>query len=151
MSVEPEIKAMWDAFVQRCREIREDIPEGDVLMLLAAEIWRTWDNTETRRQRRENPVLERDGWRCRAPGCRAMGTGRLQAHHVVFRSHGGTDDAWNEIALCTAHHHHGLHTGIIRCTGRAPDDLTWQMGCAPGLEPYRVFHGDALTGGASAV
>ncbi|HZE89756.1 MAG TPA: hypothetical protein VE404_09415, partial [Verrucomicrobiae bacterium] len=64
--------------------------------------WKTWDNVETRRQRRENPTLERDGWRCTAPACRAVGTERLQEHHVVFRSAGGGDDLSNRATLCVA-------------------------------------------------
>jgi hypothetical protein len=150
MRVEPEVKAMWDDFVSRCRaEVRPDIPEGDALALLMAAFWRIWDNDETRRQRRENPILERSAWRCSAPGCRAMGTGKLQVHHVLFRSQGGTDDAWNETAVCGPHHHRGIHRGVIRSSGRAPDDLRWEMGCAPGMEPFLVYHGGTRVGGVA--
>jgi len=41
-------------------------------------------------------------------------------------------------------HHRLLHLGWIRCTGRAPDELRWEMGLQPGKEPFQVFAGDVL-------
>ena len=49
-------------------------------------------------------------------------------HHVVYRSHGGADDAANLVSLCAAHHLHGVHMGWIRVRGKAPDRLQWQPG-----------------------
>ena len=45
-------------------------------------------------------VLERDGWRCQA--CGSMQ--HLQAHHLKFRSHSGSDEEQNLITLCTECH-----------------------------------------------
>jgi hypothetical protein len=75
------------------------------------------------------PLFERDGWRCRVPGCSAHGP--LHLHHIVFRAHGGGDEPENLVTLC-AFHHKALHDGWIRCVGRAPDGLYWELGTGPG-------------------
>ena len=51
-------------------------------------------------------VMWRDGG-CRAGGCRS--THRLQIHHVVAWSHGGTHDPDNLVTLCWYHHHVVVH------------------------------------------
>lgn len=53
-------------------------------------------------------VLKRDGHRCRACG---KGVG-LEAHHVVMRSLGGTDEPRNLIALC-ADCHQAVHGHVL--------------------------------------
>src|SRR6185295_16023673 len=50
---------------------------------------------------REHRVFERDGWRCTVPGCSSYRN--LHAHHVVFRSHGGSDEPANLTTLCAWH------------------------------------------------
>ena len=62
---------------------------------------------------------------CRVPGCRAYGP--LHLHHIVFRAHGGGDESENLVTLCDFHHR-ALHDGWIRCVGRAPDALYWEIG-----------------------
>ena len=49
-------------------------------------------------------VLIRDGFRCRADGCR--NTRFLEVHHVVPRNAGGANIAANLITLCSACHRH---------------------------------------------
>jgi hypothetical protein len=71
------------------------------------------------------PLFERDGWRCSVPGCSAHGP--LHLHHILFRAHGGGDEPGNLSTLC-AFHHKALHDGWIRCVGRAPDGLYWELG-----------------------
>ena len=51
-------------------------------------------------------VMWRDGG-CRAGGCRS--THRLQIHHVVPWSHGGTHHPDNLVTLCLYHHHVVVH------------------------------------------
>jgi hypothetical protein len=87
-----------------------------------------------------DPVFERDGFRCAVPGCRSRCN--LHDHHLVFRSLGGDHARDNRITVCAAHHLHGIHAGIIRAEGRAPDRLEWEMGCAPGKRPLMRLHGD---------
>ncbi len=74
---------------------------------------------------REHRVFARDGWRCTVPGCTSYRN--LHAHHVTFRSAGGSDDDANLTTLCAAHHQRGVHAGVIRITGRAPDRLIFEL------------------------
>jgi hypothetical protein len=148
--VEPQVAGMWRDTVRKTRStVHEGLAEWEVLAIVLREFLLVWDNSETRRQRRENPTLERDGWRCTAPGCRSTGTGRLQEHHVVFRSHGGPEtDPRNLTTLCNAHHAM-LHEGLIRCSGEAPGGLTWEMGVQEGREPFLVYLGETRIGGTA--
>ena len=85
----------------------------------------------------EHRVFERDGWLCKVPGCSSMQN--LQDHHIVFRSRGGSDDLTNRVAVCAFHHLRGIHAQRIRCAGRAPDGLTWQIGLRPGGAPLATY------------
>jgi hypothetical protein len=78
-------------------------------------------------------VFARGGWRCAAPGCTSMRN--LHDHHVRFRSAGGSDAPENRVTLCAFHHLRSVHAGRLRCTGRAPDGITWQLGIRPGARP----------------
>jgi 5-methylcytosine-specific restriction endonuclease McrA len=53
--------------------------------------------------------LMRDGYTCQHCSKRDV---RLEAHHIVFRSHGGKDTLDNLLTLCEECHHH-LHQGKI--------------------------------------
>jgi uncharacterized protein DUF222 len=67
-------------------------------------------------------VFARDHHRCTVPGCRSARN--LDVHHVQFRSHVGPNSIWNLTVLCSGHHHL-LHEGKLRVTGKAPD-LTFE-------------------------
>jgi hypothetical protein len=82
-------------------------------------------------------VFARDGWRCAAPGCSSMQN--LHDHHVRFRAAGGSDAPENRVTLCAFHHLRGVHAGRLRCTGRAPDGLRWQLGIRPGAPPLLSY------------
>jgi hypothetical protein len=83
--------------------------------------------------RREHRVFARDGWRCTVPGCSSFRN--LQDHHVVFRSAGGSDRLENRTTLCAWHHQRGVHAGRVRCSGRAPDQLRFDLGLRAGRAP----------------
>jgi hypothetical protein len=85
----------------------------------------------------------RDGFRCTAPACTARRN--LHSHHIVFRSAGGPDEPSNRTTLCAFHHQRGVHTGLVRCTGRAPDALVFELGTRPPAPPLlRVRPGEVL-------
>jgi hypothetical protein len=90
--------------------------------------------------RHRDPVFARDGWRCAVPGCSSRRN--FHDHHVLFRSRGGGNERENRIVACAAHHLHGLHRGVVRARGRAPDDVLWELGVAPGRAPLLVLHGE---------
>jgi hypothetical protein len=85
----------------------------------------------------DHKVFARDGWLCRVPGCSSMQN--LQNHHIIFSSRGGSDDDYNRVTLCAFHHLRGIHAERIRCTGRAPDGLTWDIGVRPGAAPLARY------------
>ena len=58
---------------------------------------------------RKEAVLNRDNYTCQLCGKKHI---RLEVHHIIFRSNGGTDDENNLITLCEACHK-GIHDGII--------------------------------------
>jgi hypothetical protein len=102
----------------------------------------TWENQEDPHWRRRYHIFERDGWRCKAPGCTSRSG--LNEHHITFRSQQGADYAANLVTLCVGHHQDGLHAARIRCFGSAPDALWWDLGARPGREPLARYFGDRL-------
>jgi hypothetical protein len=62
-------------------------------------------------------VLHRDQKRCQVPGCRAHKN--LDVHHIRHLANGGTNDLWNLVTLCEAHHlcHHEGTLAIERAGG----------------------------------
>jgi hypothetical protein len=95
----------------------------------------TWLRTDP--GKRPDPVIVRDGWRCAVPGC--MSRRNLQDHHIEFRSHGGSEDPGNRITLCAFHHHRGVHAGLVRIRGIAPDGLVFELGVRPGVPPLARY------------
>ncbi|MDQ7824283.1 MAG: hypothetical protein RDV48_15890 [Candidatus Eremiobacteraeota bacterium] len=81
----------------------------------------TWDLPEKRDI--HSRTLARDNYQCQAPGCRCRRN--LHSHHIIFRSHGGSDKLHNRIALCFAHHLRCLHEGHLKIRGTAPHHLTF--------------------------
>ncbi len=63
-------------------------------------------------------VIARDGGRCSAAGCRSRH--RLQVHHIVPRSRGGTNDPGNLTTLCWHHHHVVIHGRGFRIDPESP-------------------------------
>jgi len=82
-------------------------------------------------------VFARDGWRCAVPGCTSMQN--LHDHHIRFRSAGGSNDLDNRLTVCAAHHLRGIHAGLVRCSGQAPDTLRWELGIRPDAPPLLTY------------
>ena len=89
------------------------------------DVWTQGERALSRGQRRARAVFERGAWRCTVPGCRSYRN--LQAHHVRFRSRGGSDAPENLTTLCAAHHPRGVHAGRIRITGKVPERLHFEL------------------------
>jgi hypothetical protein len=89
------------------------------------------------RVRAAHRVFARDGWRCTAPGCSSFQN--LHDHHIVFRSAGGGDELGNRTTLCAWHHLRGVHAGLVRCAGTAPDALRFELGVRGLLPPLLTF------------
>jgi hypothetical protein len=71
--------------------------------------------------------------------------GNLQDHHIQYRSQGGSNDLSNRTTLCVWHHQRGEHAKVVRCRGRAPARLRFELGLRPGRAPLaRYRSGDVL-------
>ena len=111
---------------------------GEALGAMLDHAMAEWGGDEEKVPRRYQ-VFARDGWRCVIPGCTSMRN--LHDHHIVFRSAGGSDGLENRVTLCAFHHLRGVHTGLVRVTGRAPDRLRFEL-------PLAVYtSGDRLVAG----
>ncbi len=63
-------------------------------------------------------ILHRDGGQCTADGCRSRY--RLQPHHIIPRSRGGSHDPSNLTTLCWYHHHVVVHRNGYRIDPASP-------------------------------
>ncbi|MGV8123793.1 MAG: hypothetical protein AB2L14_28935 [Candidatus Xenobiia bacterium LiM19] len=91
---------------------------------------------------RNSKVLERDGYKCQVPGC--SNRRNIHAHHLEFRSHGGSDAIQNQLSLCVSHHLWILHIlHGLKIEGTAPDDLTFTFGPCSSPEglPFMIYSG----------
>ncbi len=114
---------------------------GEALGAMLDHVLASWDALDGKVAARHR-VFARDGWRCAAPGCTSMQN--LHSHHIRFRSARGPDAPENRITLCAFHHLRGVHAGLLRCVGRAPDGLRWEMGIRPGVTPLLSYRSGDL-------
>ncbi len=115
--------------------------EADAIAWMIEHAIDAW--SEQGAQFRDYADFERDGYRCTAPGCTARRS--LHSHHIVFQSACGADEPWNRTTLCAFHHLRGIHAGTVRCTGRAPEGLVFELGIRPdGPAVLRARSGDIL-------
>ncbi len=92
------------------------MPAGECLELAARHFIDTWKEPLKERSTLQRRVLERERGLCQAPGCSRAAA---HAHHIVYRSRGGSDRESNLLSLCAGHHLHGVHRGYIRVKGEA--------------------------------
>jgi 5-methylcytosine-specific restriction endonuclease McrA len=57
-------------------------------------------------------VLERDNYQCQAPGC--AGNALDPPHHIIYKSHNGSDCSWNLVTLCQDCHRMIHDHGTLR-------------------------------------
>ncbi len=94
---------------------------GDAFEVMLDHVLDAWQSE----RRRGRAIFERDGWRCAVPGCTSQRN--LHEHHVAFRSLGGGDAPENRVTLCAWHHLRGVHSGLLRIRGAAPDGLRFDL------------------------
>ncbi len=124
------------------RRTGQRLTTGEVVAEMLEHAFDAWGANDPH-VRREHRVFARDGWRCTVPGCSSFRN--LQDHHVVFRSASGSDDLANRTTLCAWHHQRGVHAGRVRCTGRAPDGLRFDLGLRADRVPLVSYgSGDVL-------
>ncbi|MGZ6126223.1 MAG: HNH endonuclease, partial [Myxococcales bacterium] len=110
---------------------------GECLFILADHFVKTWAAAVKTARTLQQKIFARDGFCCQVPGCSRPA---MHAHHIEFRSHGGSDDPSNLVSLCVAHHLRGIHGGLLRVRGSAPDGLVWEFGLKHAYVPSRGWH-----------
>jgi hypothetical protein len=145
----PEVAHLFRAAlatVQRRLEHLQQRPasQGEALAEMLAHALATWVAHDPHDHApRDRRVFERDGWRCTVPGCSSYRN--LHGHHIVFRSHRGSDALTNLTTLCAWHHQRGIHGSglraarIISCTGRAPHALRFALGLRRNHPPLLAY------------
>ena len=81
--------------------------------------------------RMREQVLALFGGTCAVPGCRSSRC--LEIHHVIPQAQGGPHEMWNLAPLCDGHHV-ADHLGLLKITGRAPFELTFEW-MSPPMKP----------------
>jgi hypothetical protein len=109
-----------------CSSRSLQVPAWVGLLGLLEEFVGTWDPEGREARLSREAIYARDGWRCMAPGCTSRRN--LEDHHLVYRSHRGSNDESNRICLCRFHHRQGEHGELATCRGEAPLDVVWTLG-----------------------
>jgi hypothetical protein len=118
---------VWRRALATCRAVEgHHLQDWECVARMIESFHRTWDLRGSAAWRRRYRIFERDGWRCRVPGCSSRRN--LQAHHVVFRSRGGGEDDGNLVTVCVTHHLRCLHAGTVRCHPLPDGLLAWELG-----------------------
>ena len=117
-------------------QARRWLPRGmSWLRFLCLSFWQGWCHLPGARVAYRD-IYIRDRYRCTSPVCNRRD---VTPHHIQFRSAGGSNDAANRVTLCAFHHLRGVHAERLRCSGRAPDRITWQIGLRPGAAPLATY------------
>jgi hypothetical protein len=133
--VPERVAGLLDAALRAAAEASgEPLDPATCLARVARHFVEVWGPLLERRSTPSRRVQERDGWRCRTPGCSRPSA---HDHHLIFSSQGGSDDPGNRTALCAPHHLRGIHGGLIRVSGTAPDRLVWELRSGKRLGPAR--------------
>ena len=141
-----DVAALWHHALRVCRLVAGgDLDDWKCVAQMIDSFEQTWDVKRDPKWRRRYRIFERDGWRCRVPGCSSRRN--LHAHHVIYRSHGGCDDDDNLAVLCATHHQQGIHAGRLRCHGSADGFLRWELGVGAGGPPVLTAVEDVLLAG----
>ena len=115
------------------------------LLSVCALVRHIWLQHAASNHHSSHEVLDRDSYRCAAPGCPSRRN--LESHHIQYKGHMGPDDPENRATLCATHHRLGEHGGILRVRGRSVPDasvLRWEMGLDGNGRSQAVYQGDTL-------
>ncbi len=145
-SAPPESAGVWQRALGACRRLAGvDAPAWHGLALIVdhfLEVWAPENDPDNRTAGYPSAVFQRDGWRCTVPGCHARTN--LTPHHVIRRSRGGGNEMANLTTVCWSHHLEGIHRGLVSVSGRAPDQLVWELGPRSGEPPVLAASGDRV-------
>ena len=80
-----DVALLWRHALRVCRlAAGRDLDDWECVARMIDSFEETWDVERDATWRRRYRIFERDGWRCRVPGCSSHRN--LHAHHVIYRS-----------------------------------------------------------------
>ena len=129
--------------LDRCRlSLKNPLtPTWSIFEIILVHFIQTHDTPEAREIERRHQIVARDGYWCRVTGCTSRE--HLEDHHLVFRSDCGPDCPWNRSGTCFVHHRHGVHLGILKIGGFAPDQLVFLLGIHPKTgKPFACYRNE---------
>ena len=142
-----DVATLWQHALNVCRLVEgRPLNDWECVSRMIASFLHTWDVSGDPKWRRDHRIFERDGWRCRVPGCSSRRS--LQVHHVIYRSHGGGNEDDNLAVLCATHHLQGIHAGRLRCRGSCEGHLRWDFGGGRGAAPIMTTLEEVILGPA---
>ena len=125
VSLPERVNRLWRDAVHAGRHYFPKLTPGELWVVIAAHCLETWRPEVEHLLKKTDKAIIRDGWRCQVPGCSGAAA---HLHHIRYRSHGGSNERWNLVSLCVAHHLAGVHQGYIEISGHAPDGLVFLLG-----------------------
>ena len=105
------------------------LPAGECYARACAHFIEVWKPALSGPSTVPKRVLRRDRGFCKVPVCSRAAA---HAHHIAYRSAGGSDDMTNLTSLCAPHHLRGVHMGRVRIRPVPPDRLRWELGVGEG-------------------
>jgi len=124
LRVTEETFFLWRALE---RQFRRCGIGGSFVAFLAHTFVATWGHLYREHNPANRKVLLRDVFRCTNPVC---GIRIVEDHHIVYLSHGGSNELSNRTALCPVCHHHLVHEGRVHAEPPAPR-VKWRIGRDP--------------------
>jgi len=138
-----DLRADFETAISTIRDrINPLLPTWLAFCVLFSHVYRVWSVQDPLRIPTEAAILARDRYHCQFPGC-TMRWG-LHVHHIDPLSQCGPNTPDNKITLCFIHHQLVIHAGYAQVFGKAPDDLTWEVGIRRDQPPMRLYHGQRL-------
>jgi len=118
----------WKRLKDVIRGREGPIPDWAVFGIVVCTASLEWGRQDPAGKPVHHRILERDSYHCTAPGCTSRHS--LEVHHIVYRSHRGSNDPQNLTTLCAFHHRQSIHLGAASLEGAAPHLLQWTLGSA---------------------
>jgi hypothetical protein len=139
----PAIAELFRLALSRCRErLGGHFRDWSYLEVILVDFIQSQDSPDARRLIRDFPIIARDNFECGLTTCTCRRN--LHEHHLWLRGFGGSDDEWNQLALCAGHHLIGIHDRrTLELGGWAPFNLFARVGIDPKTHRALLsFHND---------
>jgi hypothetical protein len=137
------IAELFRLALARCRQrLGGHFHDWSYLEVMLVDFIQSHDSPDARRLIHAYPIISRDNFECGLTTCTCRRN--LHQHHLWLRGFGGSDDEWNQLALCAGHHLLGFHDRkTLELGGWAPINLFARVGIDPRTHRALLsFHND---------